>query len=194
MSEVERQLAKDETAQLLVGRKTPGLLFFERRDRIAAPGLIAPPVHALAHRTLLFGSEPCERRGEDQPAHAAGMAGSVCLCDHTSVRVAEKQHPFKTQVIAQLLEVVDVVADLIVTPVRRTRRAGCATRVEHDQRVLLPERGQVAEVVGRESGPARVADEHRPMPELAVCQLAAVRRREAHVKRGSGRQRPSSSR
>ena len=194
MSEVQRPLPEDELGQLLVGREFPCLFFLEGGDRVRRPRLTGPLVHAFAHRGLLPRTEAGQRRRQDEAPHPPGIARRVRLRHHASVRVAEEEHPLLAQVRPELLEIGHVVIDLVRAPVPGPVRATRTARVEQDQRVLLPERGQVAEVDGREPWPARMADKHRPMSELAVGQLAAVAGGEAHASRGSGRQRPPSSR
>src|SRR5438128_9781004 len=96
--------------------------------------------------------------------------------------------------LTQLIKIRDVVIEEIRARIGRTVRAIGASRVEDHQSEALPETRQVTEVGRRESRPTWMAHEHRPMTQLPVGQLAAVTGGETQARRGSGRQRPFSSR
>src|SRR6267142_5761216 len=122
------------------------------------------------------------------------MGGRVSHCDDATMGVPEEQHLLEPEVLSKFLDVGDVIVDLISPRICRPVRTARAAWVEHDQRELLPQAGEVSEIRRREAWPSGMADEHRAGPHVPVRQLATVRGGEFHIRRGSGRHRPPSSR
>src|SRR5580765_8679065 len=96
--------------------------------------------------------------------------------------------------LAQLLDVGDVVARVVSTVVRGLVGRVRAARVEHDQGAARTETAEVRQVPGREAGAARMADEERSGAFTTVRQPASVSGSErfAHFTRSpsSTRSRP----
>ena len=94
--------------------------------------------------------------------------------DDAPVGVAEKLDALQAQVLAQALEVGDVVLDHVGAGIGRLGRAARPARVEQDELELVAQTGQVAEVQRREAGASTVADQDGPLACAPVGQTPPV--------------------
>ena len=109
MREVERELAHRQLPQLLVVLEVARLLALERLARVLVPRLGGAPLHPVLHRPVVLLREAGERAREDELLDAIRMGRGIRGRDDAPVRVAEQQHPLEPEVLAQLVEVGDVV-------------------------------------------------------------------------------------
>src|SRR5436190_4647856 len=119
------------------------------------------------------------RAGEHEPPDALGVGPCPGHRDEPAVRVADDVEPLEAKVLAEGLDVIRVILEVVARRVGRPVGVAGPARVEDEERALGLELGKLAEVRRRAPGPTGVQHERRTGADLAPGEPAPIDRGQA---------------